>query len=340
MKKIWNLLNLGIAHSLLFYMAVLVITPKKMPLYPIIVWSGMIIFSGIIVRFYWNKISGYQSAAQFRKAHKKTSRAALCSTFIFSLTCISFEFSNYIIITSILIFFTVFSIVYTILFHIESIDNKERTLALRVKVVVKYSWVIVSLISYYLARSLMSNSLDVPFDKTLNKLMTVVVALFFIFIFYYLLYFILIAFLSIVTPRNKWSRRNSHYDINYSMSFFVPLFIIGYVSYVVFDMQTLSVIKLGFEFSMKYDTRDTFFCNNTYMLLNEHPNAHFMYISEGSYRVLIPHNDDFTISRLTCKGSEPFYSLVSVKNKKDLMLATLEKRTETLASDLKATMSP
>ena len=341
MRKIWESLNFGIANFLFFYIAILFITPEKTQLYPIIIWLGMVIFCGLIVRFYWNKTSFNQSTFLFRKNNKKTSRAALLSTLLFLLTCISFKVLNYIsiVIPNTLVFITAMLITYTIASHIKSIDDKEKTIILRVKLAVKYSWLIVSLISYYLSRSLTANSWDIPFDTTFNKLITVVTALFFVFTFYYLIYFVFISFLSSIPLKTKKVKRNSSVDVNYSISIFAPLFIIGYISYIAFNVQSLSILKFGFEVAMKYDTRDTFFCNNRYMLLSEHPNARFMFISEGNYRALIPHNDDFTISRLTCTSSEPFYSLVSVEDKKDLMLAVLEKRADTLASDMKAIIS-
>lgn len=64
-----------------------------------------------------------------------------------------------------------------------------------------------------------------------------------------------------------------------------------------------------------------------------------MFIAEGNYRALIPHRDDFRISRLTCTNSEPFYLLVTVKDKKDFMLEALEKQAEMLTSDLKTAIS-
>ncbi|MCW2474443.1 MULTISPECIES: hypothetical protein [unclassified Symbiopectobacterium] len=341
MKKIWGSLNFGVAHFLLFYMAVLFVTPQTTQLYPIIVWLGMIILSGQIVHFYWNKTSFNQSVTRFRNNHKKTPRAALLSALLFLVTCISFDISNYtsIVIPNALIFITALSIIYTVVSHIKSIDNKEKTMALRVKLGVKYSWLIVSLISYYLARSLISNSFDIPFDTTLNKLITVVAALFLIFIFYYIIWFVFITILSSITSQAKRIKRNPSFNMTYSMSIFAPLYMIGYISCIALDVQALSILKFGFELAMKYDTRDTFYCNNEYMLLGEHPDTRFMFISEGNYRALIPHDDDFTIYRLTCTNSEPFYYLVKVKDKKDLMLAALEKRAEALSSDMKAIMS-
>lgn len=341
MKKKWLSLNLGVAHFLMFYIAIFVVTPKKTSLYPIVIWLGMFIFSGIIIHFYSNKQDVNQSSIRFRREHKKTQKLALLSTMFFLLTCISFTILNHIsiIVPNSLILITAISIIYTIVSHIRSIDNKEKTIYLRVKLAIKYSWIIVSLISYFLASSLTSISWDIPFDITFNKLMTVVTALLFIFIFYYGIYFIFISFLFCIAPQAKKIKKKSITESKYSISVFAPLFIIGYISYIAFDVQTLNIIRFGFEFAIKYDTRDTFFCNDKYMSLSDQPNARFMFISEGNYRALIPHYDDFTISRLACTKSEPFYSLVSVVEKKNLMLADLKKRAEAIASDLKGTTS-
>ena len=342
MKKIGSSLNLGITHSVLFYIAVLVIMPQRAPLYPIIIWLGMIILSGLITHNYWNKKASNQLAVRLRKNYKKTQDAALLSTLLFLLTCISFKIINNIntITPSVLVFATALCIIYTVSSHIKSFDNKEKNIAIKVKLGIKYSWLIVSLISYYLARSLISNILDIPFDTAFNKLMTTVLALLFIFTFYYGIYFICILYLTLIAPKTKKGKTTSSDNFRYSISVFAPLFFIGYISYIAFSIQTFSIIKIGFGFAMEYDTRDTFFCNNKYMWLSEYSNARFMFIAEGNYRALIPHRDDFTISRLTCTNSEPFYLLVTVQDKKDFMLEALEKQAEMLTSDLKTAISP
>ncbi|HEP1898759.1 TPA: hypothetical protein VCC33_004629 [Kluyvera cryocrescens] len=342
MKKTWKSLNLGITHFLFLYIAILVIMPQRGLVYPIVIWLGMIILSGLVIHYYWNKKSTNQLVTRLRKSHRKTQSAALFSSLLFLLTCISFKVIDYIslIIPNALIFMTTLLIAYTILSHLKSFDNKEKNIIAKVKLGVKYSWVIVTLISYYLARSLISNSFDIPFDTTFNKLMTAVTALLFIFIFYYAIYFICTPYLTLIIPQVKKVKSTPCCDINYSMSVFAPLFFIGYISYFAFSVQTFSIIKFGYGFAMEYDTRDTFFCNNKYMWLNEHPKARFMFISDGNYRAFIPHHDDFTISRLTCTNSEPYYSLVIVKDKKDFMLDALNQRAEMLAIDLKTAISP
>lgn len=341
MNRFWNSLNLGVAHFLLFFIAIIIVTPKRTELYSMVIWLGMIIASVLIVQFYYNKSTSNKIPTRLTKNHKKTQRLALLSSVFFLLTCVAFKFfdRNNIVVPNALIAMTILSIVCTIASHIKLIDNKDKVIALTIKSAVKYSWLIVSLISYYLARSMTSGSLDISFDTTFNKLITVVTALIFIFIFYYAIYFIFISLLYSVTLSAGNRKIKSSVNLEYSISIFFPLFIIGYVSYIAFNIQTLNILRFGLEFSMKYDMRDTFFCNNKYMFLSEHPNARFMFIADGNYRALIPHNDDFTVSRLTCKDSAPFYSLVSVMEKKELILTALGKQAETLASDIKATIS-
>ncbi|EFB7208313.1 hypothetical protein OZX38_005000 [Escherichia coli] len=342
MKSIYSSLHLGIVHSLLFFMAVLVIIPQSDPVYPILIWFGMIILSGLIVQNNWNKKSSSQQAVRLRKNYKKTQDAALLSVFLFLLTIVSFNVIGYIntIIPYTLAFVTILCITYTISSHIKSFDNEEKNIAIKINLGIKYVWVIVSLISYYIARSLISNLFDIPFDATFNKLMTAVVALLFIFILYCIIYLVCIICLILMPSKVKKRKVTPTDDNNYLMSVFVPLFLIGCISYVAFSIHTLSIIKVGFGFAMKYDTRDTFFCRNKYMWLSEHPNARFMFIAEGNYRALIPHRDDFTTSRLTCTSSEPFYLLVRIQDKTDFMLEALEKQAAMLTSDLKIAISP
>ena len=341
MKRFWNSLNIGVAHFVLFFVAIFIVTPERTELYSIVIWLGMIISSGLIVQFYYNKSISNKMPTRLTRNYKKTQRLALLSASFFLLTCISYKFSDFtnIVLPNALTLMTILSIIYTVASHIKLIDNKDKTIALKIKSAVKYSWLIVSLISYYLARSMTSNSWDIPFDTTFNKLITVVIALLFIFIFYYFIYFIFISLVYFITLKVQKVNKKHSVNLEYSISIFLPLFIIGYVSFIAFNIQTLNILKFGFEFAMKYDMRDTFFCNDKYMFLSEHPNARFMFISDGNYRVLIPHNDDFTVSRLTCTNSTPFYRLVGVMQKKELILSTLEKQAQTLASDLKATMS-
>ncbi|UOY32214.1 hypothetical protein [Enterobacter kobei] len=44
-----------------------------------------------------------------------------------------------------------------------------------------------------------------------------------------------------------------------------------------------------------------------------------MMVGEGNYRVFTPKKRDYGIWRLTCKNVAPFYSLVEVQERKDIV---------------------
>lgn len=328
-------------NFLCFYVIMLCMVPIQSQTFPIIVWSGMVITNMLtVVRFYIIKQSNGKPATTFEGIFGKTSKSALTSLFLYMFINISFKSLSFItvIIPLALIGINACSVIYTIACHIKSIDNRNNEIQKRVIVIIKYSWLIVSLISYYLARSFISNFLDMPFDTTVYKLMTIFFAMFFIFLSYCMLYILFVYILIIAWKKPKKFKGDSSAYVKYTLSFFCPLIAIGFFSYSQVSQQTVSILKLGFNFSLKYDTRDTFFCNNKYMFLTKHPDAHFLYVSQGNYRVFIPHRDDFTISRLSCTNKVPFYSLVNVYSKEGLIIADLEKRAEMLTNDLKATM--
>lgn len=100
------------------------------------------------------------------------------------------------------------------------------------------------------------------------------------------------------------------------------------------DIYITNIFKTGANIALHYETRDSFFCHNRYMFLTEHPDARFMFISEGSYRALIPYKDDINVFRLTCSDKEPFYSLNDVVDKDSLILTAIKERANILINDL------
>ncbi len=169
-------LDLMLWNFLCFYVIILCIAPIQSHIFPIIVWSGMIITNILtVVRYYLIKESNVKPATTFEGIFSKTSKSALTSLFFFMLINISFKSISFItvIIPLALIGANACSVIYTIACHIKSIDNRNKEIQKRVILSIKYSWLIVSLISYYLARSFISNFLDMPFDTTLYKLMTI-----------------------------------------------------------------------------------------------------------------------------------------------------------------------
>ena len=87
-------------------------------------------------------------------------------------------------------------------------------------------------------------------------------------------------------------------------------------------MNTSRVLEYIMNVTTDYDTRDTFYCNNDYRVLNDYPTARFMMVGEGNYRVFTPKKHDYGIWRLTCKNVAPFYTLVEVRDRKDILKRT------------------
>lgn len=342
MEKKVSSSDLLLWNSLCFYVVTLCIAPVRSQIFPVLVWSGMIITNILtVIHFLLIKESDFRTATGFEGVFGKTSRAALTTSLLYMLTCILFKFSKFITIIIPIAFtgVTVLSVIYTIACHVKSIDSRGKEIQKRVSLAIKYSWLIISLVSYYLARSFMSDSFDMPFDTTVYKLMTVFFAMFFTFLFYCMAYILFTYVLTVAYSKPKRFKGNLSAYGRYTFSVFVPLIAIGFFSYIAVYQQTITILKLGFEFSLKYDTRDTFFCHEKYMFLLKHPDARFLYVSPGNYRVFIPHSDDFTISRLTCTNAIPFYSVVTVNDKKGLITANLENRAENLLIDLKAAIA-
>ncbi len=74
--------------------------------------------------------------------------------------------------TIILTIATIISIVLIARSHIVSTGNKEKTLSLYTKIIIKYTWIVISLGGYNISRALASITLDIPFDSTNDRLIT------------------------------------------------------------------------------------------------------------------------------------------------------------------------
>jgi len=324
-------------NTLCFYVVFLCITPEQWQAFPLVVWLGMIVLNVLTVRFFLLRASYVKPTTKTDGYLKKSSEMALLSSFLFMLICLSFKTKNHtiIIVAFAIIAINATSVIFTIVSHIKSIDNKKKSVLQNFKIGIKYSWLIVTIISYYLARSFISNLFDIPFGDTFYKLMPFTFSMLFTFLFYCLIYILFNYFLVFVNPETKKFKGGSSAYQKHTLIIFVPLIAIGFFSYIAVYMQAVSIFRFCYEFSLKYDTRDTFFCHDKYMFLWKHPDARFWYVSSESYRVLIPHGKDFSVLRLTCKNSEPFYSLVEVNDKDSLIVADLEKRVKELTNDLK-----
>lgn len=341
MKKSSRLFTPGLAQSFLICLTLLCWAEKN---HPIIIFALMFIFCVAIIR---TKIPNKR--ARLQKKFKQSQAYALLSLISLTLTCFilfktEYNKSIYIIIPTIT---TMALSILTIRSYLTSIDNKEKTLYLYTKKMIKYTWIIFSLCGYNISRAIVSTTFDIPFDITYNRPITFITSLVFIFLAYYFLYFLLLYILFLSVPiiphlglinhsfSNKLKTKKCFpLRTGYHCLVLLSLFFIWIISFNVIDIYITNIFKTGANIALHYETRDSFFCHNRYMFLTEHPDARFMFISEGSYRALIPYKDDINVFRLTCSDKEPFYSLNDVVDKDSLILTAIKERANILINDL------
>lgn len=331
MKKLSRLFTLGLAQSFLICLT-LSCWPYIEP--PVIIFYLMFIFCVAIVR-----ATIPNKNVRLPQKFKQTQALALLSSTTLMFTCFilfktEYKEPFYIIIS--IITTTALNILLT-LSHIASIDNEEKTLFSYTKKTIKYTWIIISLVAYHIARAKASIILDIPFDSTNKRPITFFFAFVYIFWVYYTLYHFLFIFIFFSPDLIKFSRNKEtepYPSLGYQISVILPSLLMYIALSNILNINMTNILNTGLNFTLRYDARDSFFCHNRYMFLTKHPDARFMLISEGSYRALIPYKDDINIFRLTCSDKEPFYSLNGVVDKNSLILITIKERANILINDL------
>lgn len=331
MKKLSRLFTPGLVQSFLTCLT-LSCWPYIEP--PVTIFSLMFIFCVAIIRA---KIPNKKTILQ--KKLKQTQALALFSSITLMFTCFILfktEYKEPFYIIILIITTTTLSIL-LVLSHIASIDNEEKTLFSYTKTTIKYTWIITSLGAYHMARANVSIIFDIPFDSTNNRPITFFFAFVYIFWVYYTLYYLLSIFIFFSPDLIDFSRNKGtepYPGTGYHLSVLLPSVFMYVTLSNILEINMTNILKTGTNFTLSYDARDSFFCHNRYMFLTEHPDARFMFISEGSYRALIPHKDDINVFRLTCSDKEPFYSLNGVVDKDSLILTAIKERANILINDL------
>ena len=236
------------------------------------------------------------------------------SSFLFLATCVAFKYFAYdgLEVPVTLSIATVGFIYYTLTLYIDAVDNNRKKMAQKAFTLAKGMWLAISFICYILARKVFMDVTDVTHEATFNK----ITSFGFFLIFCTLFFSMIFLFFTMMLPTLK----NTSYQFN-SLAICAPLFCAGYIFFIAYNVNTNRVLEYVLKVTIDYDTRDTFFCNNKYWVLEDYPDARFMMVSEGNYRMFTPKQHDYGIWRLTCKNTAPFYSLVEIQNRKDVLAA-------------------
>lgn len=298
-------------HFILYVGAIFVMTPFNNKLIPVVTWIAMIIAIVILVYRISRPLTPLQKYRMGLDEYKKISGSALSSSFLFFISCLMFKYSEKVGIELIIALSvtTLGFMYYTITLYFKAVDDAKKGIVKKVFVVTKILWVIISFISYVLARNTFMEITDVTYESTFNKVTSFGLFLIFFSLFSTVIFLFSTMLLPVLQnallPYNAWS-------------ICAPIFFATYIFFIAFNINSSRVLEYILDITIKYDTRDTFFCNNNYETLDKYPDARFMMVAEGNYRVFTPAEHDYGLWRLTCINSSPFYKMVEIQNKKEI----------------------
>lgn len=188
-----------------------------------------------------------------------------------------------------------------------------------VKVIVRFSWLIVFFISYSISKNIIMETADITFESAATKF-TVIVHSWIWFVFIYSTLFYSFSFLlSFADATEKFNVKGRVFTIKYTtMPMVVMTAFFWVVAFVSFNVNFGSVFDYVTKKSLQYDTRDTFFCNDNYMINVEFRDARFLKVGDGDYRMFVPVKYMYDVYRLKCHNKYPYYKYTIIKSKKSL----------------------
>lgn len=287
-------------------------TPFNSKAMPIFVWIATLIACAIIISSRIRPLTLLQRSRMDWDEYKKIAGSTLMSSLLFFASCVAFKYfaGNGLEIPVTLGIGTVGFIYYSITLYLDAVDDDRKKIAKKAFTLARGLWLIISFICYILARKVFMDVTDVTYEATFNKITSFGFFLIFCTLFFSMVFLLF----TMILP----SLQNSSVQFN-ALAICAPLFCAGYIFFIAYNVNTSRVLEYVLNVTIDYDTRDTFYCNNEYRILNDYPNARFMMVGEGNYRVFTPKKHDYGIWRLTCKNVAPFYTLVEILDRKDLV---------------------
>ncbi|MEH0887856.1 hypothetical protein [Enterobacter sp. UNJFSC 003] len=299
-------------HFIAYASAIFVMTPFNSKAMPVFVWIATLIACAIIISSRIRPLTLLQRSRMDWDEYKKIAGSTLMSSLLFFASCVAFKYfaGNGLEIPVTLGIGTVGFIYYSITLYLDAVDDDRKKIAKKAFTLARGLWLIISFICYILARKVFMDVTDVTYEATFNKITSFGFFLIFCTLFFSMVFLLF----TMILP----SLQNSSVQFN-ALAICAPLFCAGYIFFIAYNVNTSRVLEYVLNVTIDYDTRDTFYCNNEYRILNDYPNARFMMVGEGNYRVFTPKKHDYGIWRLTCKNVAPFYTLVEILDRKDLV---------------------
>jgi len=323
-----------------YLLSIISLTPLSFKYYPVVIWLTMFFVSAFLV---------WLSFVKNRKGHSRSpTKSSLYKTIIFlccvhALTffvgcfCYRYRFHGSIEYSVIFFLAALISLGVATYFYLDFIGEGGRYFNKISAFIIKSSWVVLSFGAYLFSRSIFMTATDMPYDQVVTK-SSVLGYAFLLYSFIYInLSIFLILWLSLLSKVTK--SRTGRGKIYSSYVIFVPCILFWIMASGAYGLNSSNVMKLIFNVTIPMDSRDTFFCHDTYMKVNAFPEAVYMKVGESDYRLAIPIRYEYKFIRLKCSDFPPYYSLNSVKVESDLKYSRVSRVFYNLITDLESLSS-
>lgn len=331
---------------LFFYLSLPFLIPQGVLFYPIVVPPGLILLIIAYIRRKSIRKVYLQLSKKNPYPHKKTSLntaemicfiSLLCS-FYCLMASVTFYFSASLQ-SPIVFFLTIIFCIYLLIhYYIAYIDPESSLFAKAFFKIIKFSWVLITAYSYVATRKNIMELIDIPYEKTLSMTTTLGLAAV-QYTYYYCIFFIVVIIIlsaygiEIKRIPSRWNKRILQKSPNRQV--FTLLLFVGCVVWLIYTLTYSAVVESVFSRTIPLDSRTSFYCHDRYMIVNENPDASYIFISEGDYRMAIQHDNQYTFSRLKCTDSVPYYTITPVKNATVLIADGLAAKLALLQGDIR-----
>lgn len=323
-----------------YLLSIISLTPLSFKKYPVIIWLAMFFSSSFLV---------WVSFFKKRKRHSRSpNKLSLYNTIIYlccihALTffagcfCYRYRLHESIEYSVILFFLALIFLGVATYLYLDFIGEGGRHFNKISTFVIKSSWVVISFGSYFFSRSIFMNAADMPYDQVITKASVLGYAFLLYSIIYINLSVFLIIWLIILSKVTK--NRAGRGRVYSSYVIFIPCILFWLMASGFYNLNSSNIMKLMFNVTIPMDSRDTFFCHDTYMKVNSFPDAVYMKVDESDYRLAMPVKYEYKFIRLKCSDFPPYYSLKSVKVESDLKYSRLSRVFYNLITDLESLSS-
>jgi len=328
------------------YLSLLFLIPQGVLFYPIVVPPGLILLAIAYIR----RKSIQKVYRQLRKKKNYPDKnislntaemicfiSVLCS-FYCLMASVTFYFSSSLQSPIIFLLTIIFCIYLLIHYYIAYIDPESSVFVKTFFKIIKFSWVLITAYSYVVTRKSVMELIDIPYEKTISMTTTLGLAAV-KYTYYYCVFFIVVIIIlsafGIKTKRipSRWNTRIMQKSPNRQV--FTLLIFVGCVVWLIYTLTYSAVVESVFSRTVPLDSRTSFYCHDRYMIVNENPDASYIFISEGDYRMAIQHDNQYTFSRLKCTDSVPYYTIIPVKNATVLIADGLAAKLALLQGDIR-----